>query len=885
MRLRRLEIRRFRKLAGPVLLDGLGDGITVIGGDNEDGKSTVLAALKAALFEHHTVGGAVREAMTPHDGGVPEVQVDFEVGGARYRLHKAFRKGGATLETPRSRLDGDAAEQALIELLRFERRTARESKPRNFGLQGVFWLDQGTSFAGFEALDAGRDRFAAAVEAEAGLLAAGDRGRRLLQSVDAARRAYWTPTWRPAGVLAEAERNVERLAGECAALAQRRQGYDAGIDRLERLRAERRRAIEADELGRARAALASARTALAGVDALEAERIQLRTNVQLCQSGWARLDEQLQRRRDRAAHVADAAEAAARAAADVDAARMRLVLAETAAAAAGDIEQRCVTELTRIERACEEAARRHRLVELDARLGRLRADRKLAAEAADAVARLEGLLAADAATPERVAAVAEAQAALREAQAALQAVATRLDFVPDKGASVTVAGRPHDPLQPLPVTERTELDLSGFGRLVVAPGAGDVDKRRTSLRRAQEKLAAALGAVGVGEPDGLPVAVDRRWTVERQLVEAKALLAALLASHAADNIAVLSHRLGQEEAERATLAERLVPAGEAGVVDPEQLETLRSEARTARAQAGEEQQHAAAQAAARRIEVARSEARSQELAEQAGSTRRALAEETALCPDEQLQVELATAAGARDEAQLRLGAVERRLSAADPDFARDRLAQARRRVEAAEGEATRLERDIRDVEVELRASEAQALGERLAEAEGELALAKAEAERLAVTAGAWKLLHMELSAELAASRDALLTPLRERLLPYLQRLFPQAQPLLDTETLALDRLRRGQAEERFQQLSLGTREQLAILVRLALAKLLQDKEGQSPCLVLDDALVYADEARLEVMKTILQQAARDQQILILTCRPRDYRGLEGRFLRLEDCHG
>ena len=175
--------------------------------------------------------------------------------------------------------------------------------------------------------------------------------------------------------------------------------------------------------------------------------------------------------------------------------------------------------------------------------------------------------------------------------------------------------------------------------------------------------------------------------------------------------------------------------------------------------------------------------------------------------------------------------------------------------------------------------------ERLAEAEGELAAARAEAKRLALTAGAWRLLHAELSGELAAARDALLAPLRERLLPYLQRLFPQAQPVLDTDTLALDRLRRGQAEERFQQLSLGTREQLAVLVRLALAKLLQDKEGQSPCLVLDDALVYADEARLEVMKTILQQAARDQQILILTCRPRDYRGLEARFLRLEDCRG
>ena len=76
MRLRRVEIRRFRKLAGPVVLDRLGDGITVIGGDNEEGKSTVLAALKAALFEVHSVGGAVREQMTPHDGGVPEVLVD-----------------------------------------------------------------------------------------------------------------------------------------------------------------------------------------------------------------------------------------------------------------------------------------------------------------------------------------------------------------------------------------------------------------------------------------------------------------------------------------------------------------------------------------------------------------------------------------------------------------------------------------------------------------------------------------------------------------------------------------------------------------------------------------------------------------------------------------
>ena len=78
-------------------------------------------------------------------------------------------------------------------------------------------------------------------------------------------------------------------------------------------------------------------------------------------------------------------------------------------------------------------------------------------------------------------------------------------------------------------------------------------------------------------------------------------------------------------------------------------------------------------------------------------------------------------------------------------------------------------------------------------------------------------------------------------------------------------------------------EQVAVLVRLAFASLLAEREGEPPCLILDDALVYADETRFATMKAILQRAARQMQILILTCRPRDYYGLEARYLRLEDC--
>ena len=50
MRIRRIEVRDFRKL-GHVVIDGLADGLNVIAGGNETGKSTLVAALRAALFD------------------------------------------------------------------------------------------------------------------------------------------------------------------------------------------------------------------------------------------------------------------------------------------------------------------------------------------------------------------------------------------------------------------------------------------------------------------------------------------------------------------------------------------------------------------------------------------------------------------------------------------------------------------------------------------------------------------------------------------------------------------------------------------------------------------------------------------------------------------
>ncbi|MDP1916243.1 MAG: hypothetical protein Q8L14_08355 [Myxococcales bacterium] len=65
-------------------------------------------------------------------------------------------------------------------------------------------------------------------------------------------------------------------------------------------------------------------------------------------------------------------------------------------------------------------------------------------------------------------------------------------------------------------------------------------------------------------------------------------------------------------------------------------------------------------------------------------------------------------------------------------------------------------------------------------------------------------------------------------------------------------------------LSVGTRDQLASLVRVAIARQLKS------ALVLDDHLVHTDASRMSWFVDVLRKTALDAQVLVFTCRPLDY---------------
>ncbi|HTN82682.1 MAG TPA: hypothetical protein VL242_03330, partial [Sorangium sp.] len=140
------------------------------------------------------------------------------------------------------------------------------------------------------------------------------------------------------------------------------------------------------------------------------------------------------------------------------------------------------------------------------------------------------------------------------------------------------------------------------------------------------------------------------------------------------------------------------------------------------------------------------------------------------------------------------------------------------------------------------------------------ALARIERE-----ARAARLLSTVVEDAYAESQRLFLAPVLKEASPYLSKLRPGTEIRM-TRDLKLDKVVRRGAEEDFGQLSGGTREQLSVIVRLSLARVMARDKRPLP-LILDDTLGWTDDARFLSMVQILRDAASELQIVLLTCHP------------------
>jgi len=173
-----------------------------------------------------------------------------------------------------------------------------------------------------------------------------------------------------------------------------------------------------------------------------------------------------------------------------------------------------------------------------------------------------------------------------------------------------------------------------------------------------------------------------------------------------------------------------------------------------------------------------------------------------------------------------------------------------------------------------------AVEERLEETTQELQAAGAALARIDHEVAVLTRLESALQNARNEARDRYFAPIVTELKPLLQLLWPDAELTWGEESLLPHALVRNGREEPIDILSGGTQEQVALMVRLAFAKMLA-RAGRIAPVILDDALVFTDDDRIERMFDALHRQASDMQIIVLTCRQRAFRALGGQALRLQ----
>jgi len=199
--------------------------------------------------------------------------------------------------------------------------------------------------------------------------------------------------------------------------------------------------------------------------------------------------------------------------------------------------------------------------------------------------------------------------------------------------------------------------------------------------------------------------------------------------------------------------------------------------------------------------------------------------------------------------------------------------------QGARDEIARLKPLLARLDERITRSSGDAVEERLAEIEEALDAATARLARIEHEVAVLQRLEKALEAARTEARERYFTPIARELKPLLQLLWPDAELTWGEESLLPNALIRDGQEEPIDILSGGTQEQVALLVRLAFARMLAAAGRVAP-VILDDALVFTDDDRIERMFDALHRQAGDLQIIVLTCRQRAFRDLGGKALRL-----
>ncbi|WP_199255380.1 AAA family ATPase [Mycolicibacterium mengxianglii] len=866
MRLHRLVLTNYRGISHREI-EFPEHGVTVVSGANEAGKSSMIEALDLLLeSKDRSTKKDVKQVKPTHADAGSEVTAEISTGAYRFIYRKRFHKKCETeltvLSPRREQLTGDEAHERVRAIL---------DQTVDTGLWQAQRVMQSFSTAAVEV--AGCDALSRALDVAAGD-AAGMSGTEplLVEKIDAEYGRYFTATGKPTGEWAAATKALQAAEEAVAQCAQALAEVDEKTRLHARLTAElaevtaqlapaaercaaaekaaARIAELRDQLRTAEVELAAARATEVATSSSQRERLRLRADLDA-----------------RTAAVTAAAAAAAEAAEAEAVGREMVATAERAAAAAAaeldgaqeraDSARRTVTQLADRDEADKLAAR---LTRID---GVTREHAQVCTQLASITLTEKGFRAIE-----------RAAAAVDVVRGQVELIAPHVEVTAESAVELTIgervvvleAGQSYRFGAP----EITTLRLPGTISARIEPGATAAEAH-TKLLAAQQHLESQLSQGGVVDVEQAHAVDGKR----RELGARRDQLAATLEGlRGDDDVARLRDRLAELRAN--------VPV-EAGLWDLAlDVTAARAELTAAEAHLTRSRAHCVTQqklAAAAVGELGQRVTRTHVCQEKAAAARtelvaaqdRLTAQRTAVSDDE-VAVQARAAADVAAEVAQRVTAMSARLAEAGPEAVATELASARAAAEELRHNHTQLTGALRDVNVELMVFGTEGRSGKLDAAQIRREHAASTYARVQSRARAADMLRSVMSRHRDTTRQRYVDPFRTEIERLGRVVFgPTFEVDIDTDLQIRNRTLDGRTVP-YESLSGGAKEQLGIVARLAVAALV-DTQDSVPVMI-DDALGFTDPVRLTKMCEVLDVAGTNGQVIVLTCMPDRYRGVE-----------
>tara|TARA_R110002049_G_scaffold277030_1_gene455335 strand:+ start:3135 stop:5750 length:2616 start_codon:yes stop_codon:yes gene_type:complete len=864
-----------RKFAGRgIAIENIGDGVNVLSAENEFGKSTSFDALHAAFFQPFSGTPKSIQLLRPYSGGSPQIEVDVETDQGRFRISKTYYTGKnaviTEIATNRIIAQADAAEAWISNLIR----------GGSTGPAGLLWVQQGATEIGGgsnkekdEERRVREDVLTSVTGDEVEFLTGGRRMLRVLDRTNAKLEELVTSTGKPktGGAYAEALSELEGLQTEETELVSRiselRSALDTRRTKLRRLKDLNDPDAVQSRLEQKKDAAVQLEFAREQSGKLATAEAQEKLADEKCQTAKS----QLESHQSKLEQLAKLIEQIVDGESEYKNAKQKRDEALVTNEAGQKALQASEKQLTKARENLETAKREKEAERAAAQFTELKSQLKKAEELRSEVEKLAAECGAFLVDEDSVD---ELQALERRIETLnitilAKSVIVQIDYTDSSKTQIIHDGSALTDGQTVKITSETCFDIPQVGQLKVSSGSdASAEELEAKVQDVKEQLRNSLAHIKCASVS----AAKEQLALAEAKTSSLMLKRAELETRAPEGIDALR--------QQSIHLEELCKTSDSSEVSLDDAEIeLAAATETHRSSQSER-------------EIARSayhDAKDEFLRQDImiASTRKEREElESALGSEAEQNEKLKSLQGTFAKEKEILVAAQQateQLKAHVPDLISVTAAyeRATSTVDRAQTEIDVLNKEVAELDGRISVSSGHGIEDEFEEIKGRCSSVENRVERFKHEISALTRLKQALEEARSSAKERYFEPVMAELKPLLTLLLDEASITFDEATLLPKTLGREGLDENITFLSGGMREQLAILTRLAFARLLA-KSGNSVPVILDDALVYSDDDRIERMFDALHRQASDLQILVFSCRQRAFERLGGNGLHMTE---